>query len=133
MSGSRARRAIAALGLAGLGLAVLGGIAGCGPIRYAAAVDRATEAVAAARAARAERYAPYWWTRALEYLHEAKRLAGRADYQAADRFGRLAGEAANLAEQEAVVAAKDPARHPPGPPAAATPPPGRVAPAKDPP
>jgi len=80
-------------------------IAGCGPITYIGEVRRASDAVEAARAARADKLAPYWWTRATEYLHKARELAGHADYQAANRFGKLAADAANLAAQAATTAA----------------------------
>jgi hypothetical protein len=115
-------------GARGLCLALLAALvcAGCGPIRYVGQVQRAEAAVDAARAAHADSYSPYWWTRATQYLRKARALAGYADFQGANRFGRLAAEAANVAEQEAVVAGKDRA-----------PPPSddkrRVAPAKDPP
>jgi len=104
-------------------------VAGCGPVTYVGEVRRASDAVDAARAAQAERYAPYWWTRATQYLHKAREVAGHADFQAANRFGRLASEAANVAEQQALEAAKDPAKRPPDLAPAKDP---RVAPAKDP-
>jgi len=86
----------------------------CGPITYVRQVHRAADAVDAARAAHAERYSPYWWTRATQYLHKARELAGHADFQGANRFGRLAADAASVAEQEAGVTSK-----------------GQIAPAKD--
>mgnify|MGYP001351148654 FL=1 len=49
-------------------------VAACGPIEYVSTVTRtATSAVDEARAVDAERLAPYWWTRAVEYLHKADR------------------------------------------------------------
>jgi sRNA-binding protein len=88
-------------------------IAACGPIEYASDVARhATDAVEAARVAGAEKYAPYWWTRAVEYLHEAKLIAGYADFQGANRFGRLATESAEHAAAEAAAAMKDPSKRP---------------------
>jgi hypothetical protein len=87
--------------------------AACGPIEYASDVARhANDAVDAAREANAERYAPYWYTRAVEYLHEARELAGHADFQAANRFGRLARESAQHAITDAMAAEKDPALRP---------------------
>jgi len=103
----------------------------CGPIVYVNDVTRrASSAVEAARAAEADKYAPYYWTRAKEYLYKARENAGHADYQGANRFGRLAAEAAELAEQEANSAKKDPKKRPrePGPDVA---PAKEVAPAKD--
>jgi hypothetical protein len=83
-------------------LAVLAGL-GCGPIEYVNQVTRSADsAVAAARTAEAETYAPYWWTRAVEYLHQARVEAAAADFQAANRFGRLATEAAEKAREEAL-------------------------------
>jgi len=87
---------------------------GCGPITYVGDVRRASDAVEQARAAQAEKYAPYWWTRATQYLHKAREVAAHADFQAANRFGRLAAEAAARAAEDARIAAKDPSKQPPG-------------------
>lgn len=93
---------------AGLGLA-----AGCGPIRYVGNVTSdASSAVDEAREAKAEELAPYWWTRAVEYLERARYEAAEADWQAANRFGLLAKEAADTAVTEAAAAAKEPSRRP---------------------
>jgi hypothetical protein len=82
----------------------------CGPIEYVNQVTRrADSAVAAARVAEAETYSPYWWTRATEYLRQARVEAAAADFQAANRFGRLATEAADKAREEALHVAADPA------------------------
>jgi hypothetical protein len=90
-------------------------VAGCGPVTYVGQVTRrASDAVDAARAAQAERYAPYWWTRATEYLHKAREVAAHADFQGANRFGRLAAEAAIQAAADARIAARDPSKRPRG-------------------
>jgi len=74
----------------------------CGPVVYVSEVTRnASDAVEAARAARADKYSPYYWTRANEYLHAAREEAAHADFQGANRFGRLATEAATKALEEA--------------------------------
>src|SRR5215831_11425436 len=87
--------------------------AGCGPIRYVGDVTRrASDAVDAARAAQADKYAPYWWTRATQYLHKAREVAAHADFQGASRFGRLAAEAADRAAADARIAAGDPSKRP---------------------
>ncbi|HEX7836102.1 MAG TPA: hypothetical protein VF469_01500, partial [Kofleriaceae bacterium] len=92
---------------------LLAGALGCGPITYVGDVShRASDAVDAARAAQAEKYAPYWWTRATEYLHKAREVAAHADFQGADRFGRLAAEAANQAAIDARIAARDLSKRP---------------------
>lgn len=102
--------------------------AGCGPIRYSSRVGgRAARAVEAARVARAETYAPYWWTRATQYLHKARELAAHADYQGANRFGALAEDAANRATQAAIEGAIEAEARAPRRPGKG------VAPAKDPP
>lgn len=81
-------------------------LAGCGPVAYVSQVTfDADNAVAAARAANAEKYSPYWWTRATQYLHMAREVAAHADFQGANRFGRLATEAANNARAESEQAA----------------------------
>jgi sRNA-binding protein len=111
---------------------ITAGLAACGPIAYVAEVRRADDAVTAARHAEAEKHAPYWWTRAREYLHKARVTAARADFQGANRFGRLATEAA----QQAVLDAQDPSKRPidPDAPEPAAPAKGRpAAPSKDPP
>lgn len=82
-------------------LAVVIALAGCGPIVYVNDVWRhAQNRVDEARAAQADKYSPYYWTRAKEYLHKSRELAATADFQAANRFGRLAGEAAEKAIEE---------------------------------
>jgi hypothetical protein len=90
-----------------------GGTAGCGPIAYVQTVPtEASHAVDRARAAQADKYAPYWWTRATQYLHMAREVAAHADYQGANRFGRLATQAANNAVTEAEIVEKDPSKGP---------------------
>lgn len=85
----------------------------CGPVTYIGEVNRrASDALEAARAAQADKYAPYWWTRAVEYLHKAREVAAHADFQGANRFGKLATEAANQAAADARIAAKDPSKRP---------------------
>jgi hypothetical protein len=107
-SGAVSCNAVAAW-LAALGVA----LAACGPIRYVGGVTGgASDAVEAARDARAEELAPYWWTRAVTYLARARHEAADADWQAATRFGRLAQEAARKAVEEAAAAAKDPSKRP---------------------
>jgi len=105
---SLASHALAALvAIAGLALAA------CGPVLYVSDVTRkATDAVEAARAVHADKYAPYWWTRATQYLHKAHEVAAHADFQAANRFGRIATESATKAAEEATLAARDTNRRP---------------------
>ncbi len=110
-----------------LGLVFVLALGACGPIAYVNEVTRkASDSVDAAHAAQADKYSPYYWTRATQYLHQAKVLAAHADFQAANRFGRLASEAADKAIVEAAEAAKDPSKRPLEPGRATT-----LAPAKD--
>ena len=85
----------------------------CGPIAYINEVTRrASTSVDTARAAQADKYAPYYWTRATQYLHQARVAAARADFQGANRFGRLASEAGDKAVEEAAIVQKDPSKGP---------------------
>jgi len=62
-------------------------LVGCGPVAYVGQVTiKADDAVEAARAAEADKYSPYYWTRATQYLYMARDVAGHADYQGANRF-----------------------------------------------
>jgi hypothetical protein len=79
--------------------------AGCGPIEYMNQVgSKAANAVAAAKEAQAERYAPYEFTAAEEYLHKAREEAGYAEYQDAIEYGRKSEELAIKAR--AIAAAR---------------------------
>ncbi len=85
----------------------------CGPIAYVTEVTRhASRAVDDARAAHADTLSPYYWTRAVTFLHMAREVAGHADFQGANRFGRLSSEAAEKATAEAEEFAKDPSKRP---------------------
>ena len=88
-----------------LGLALLA--PGCGPIEYLNQVARkAAQAVAEAKKADAERWAPYEYWSAVEYLHKAREEGGYADYQVAIEFGKkaqdYAHQARDLARERAV-------------------------------
>jgi hypothetical protein len=88
-----------------LASAALIGVAGgaCGPVEYINQVTRrASAAVAAAKAAGAEKYAPYEYTAAKEYLHKAREEEGYADHQAAIRFGKKAETMAARAKELAL-------------------------------
>ncbi len=99
-----------------LALAYSTGTGGCGPFAYIKQVPYgAAEKVDRARELQAEKYSPYWWTRAVVYLHMAREVAAHADYQGANHFGRLSSEAADKAAEEAEVAARDPSKRPVNP------------------
>ena len=114
------RRVVLALALA----------SGCGPVAYINQVPRdAAQKVEQARALNAAKYSPYWWTRATEYLRMAREVAGHADYQGANKFGRLSSEAAAVAITESEERSKDPSKMPVNP--NDTAPATGIAPAKD--
>ncbi|MEO7097696.1 MAG: hypothetical protein ABI175_30825 [Polyangiales bacterium] len=95
------------------GLVVALALGACGPIAYVNEVTRrAADNVEAARSVEADKYSPYYWTRATQYYHQARVLAAHADFQGANRFGRLASEAADQAIVEAAEAKKDPSKRP---------------------
>src|SRR5262245_16246928 len=77
---------------------------GCGPVEYISQVgNKAASAVSSAKLAQAERYAPYEYTAAEEYLHKAREEAGYAEYEDAIEFGRRAEELANKGRAIAVA------------------------------
>ena len=101
---------MAPLKLASAALAALL-LLGCGPIEYVNQVTRrASSDVERAKEARADKWAPYEYTLAVEYLHKAREEASFADFQAANRFGRRAAEAAVLATKLATARAASPER-----------------------
>ena len=96
-------------GVALPGLLAVALIAGCGPIEYVNQVTRkASTQVSSAKAAEADRYSPYYYTLAQEYLHKAREEAAAADFQAANRFGKRSEQAAAAAREEAVANAGKP-------------------------
>ena len=77
---------------------------GCGPVEYINQVSvKAASAVSAAKLAQADRYAPYEYTAAEEYLHKAREEAAYAEYEDAIEFGRKAEELANKGRAIAVA------------------------------
>jgi hypothetical protein len=78
--------------------------AGCGPIEYINQVGmKAAGAVSAAKLAQADRYAPYEFTAAEEYLHKAREEAAYAEYEDAIEYGRKAEELADKGRAIAVA------------------------------
>jgi hypothetical protein len=78
---------------------------GCGPIEYLNQVGyKAASAVAAAKRAEADRYAPFEYTAAEEYLHKAREEAGYSQYETSIQYGRQAEEMANRARAIAITA-----------------------------
>ena len=98
-SSTPSARSISFFGLAFLLVPMLlAPILGCGPVEYINQVgNKAASAVSAAKLAEADRYAPYEYTAAAEYLHKAREEAGHAEYEDAIEYGRKAEELANRA------------------------------------
>jgi len=83
---------------------------GCGPIEYLNQVSsKAATAVVAAKQAQADRYAPYEYTAAQEYLHKAREEAGYAEYQDAIEYGHRAEDLATRARAIALSRLNPPA------------------------
>ena len=94
-----------------LALTLALGSAGCGPIEYLNQVSgKAAGAVAAAKRANADRFAPYEYTAAVEYLHKAREEGSSAEYQVAIEYGRRAEDLATRAR--AIAEVKGPLSHP---------------------
>jgi hypothetical protein len=147
--GARALRRLRTLptkalgGVAAVSLLALVSLSGCGPIEYINQVGvKAASAVSAAKLAQADRYAPYEFTAAEEYLHKAREEAGYAEYEDAIEFGRRAEDFANkgraiavarLSQSASTSTVTTPASSPEtsAPPAAETPTPQTPAPKAD--
>ncbi len=69
--------------------------------------SKASGAVAAAKQANADRFAPYEYTAAVQYLNKAREEGGYAEYQIAIDYGRRAEELAirarAIAEEKGTV------------------------------
>jgi len=103
-----------------MAMAILVGAAGgCGPIEYINQVSvKAASALADAKRAGADRYAPYEYTAAEAYLHKAREEAGYAEYQDSIEYGRKAEEFANRAKSIAMSRLGQPTSSPAAPPSA---------------
>lgn len=102
--------------VAALALGLAMAVGACGPIQYIAQVPRgAAVDLEAAKAANADKYAPYEYTSAVEYLHKAREEEGYADHQAAVHFGKIAQDMAQKARQIALAQAAS-GTPPPSPP-----------------
>jgi hypothetical protein len=64
-------------------------VGGCGPIEYIShSTMQATHAVEEAQKARAEQFAPYEYTHAVEYLHKSREMAGFSQWQLAVEYAK---------------------------------------------
>ena len=93
-------------------------VGACGPVQYITQVSQtASGELAAAKAANADKYAPYEYTAAVEYLHKAREEEGYADHEAAVHFGKMAADLASKAREIALAQAASGAPLPAPPPA----------------
>jgi hypothetical protein len=76
----------------------------CGPIQSTASLVSADVELEAARAAGAATTSPYEFTAAEAYLHKAREVQGRAQYEASDEFAGRARDLAREARKNAVEA-----------------------------
>jgi hypothetical protein len=74
---------------------------GCGPLISTSLIVDAEAKVAAAKAAEAERFAPYEYTSAQEYLQKAHEELGYADYGPAIDYAYKAADAAQRGVERA--------------------------------
>jgi Domain of unknown function (DUF4398) len=101
----------------------LGTVLACGPVQYITQVSKTASAeLASAKAANADKYAPYEYTSAVEYLHKAREEEGYADHEAAVHFGKVAADMAQKAREIALAQAASgaPPATPPSAPAGDT-------------
>lgn len=87
-------------------LFVLAPLAGCGPIQSTGALIDADVEIEGARAAGAGTAAPYEFHSAEAYLHKARMLAGRAQYESATTYASRARELAKDAHRKSAAASQ---------------------------
>jgi hypothetical protein len=74
---------------------------GCGPIEYLNTTTfQASHAVDEARKVHADQLSPYEYTKAVEYLHKSREVAGFARWQEAVQFGKEALDNGRLAHEK---------------------------------
>lgn len=85
-----------------MSVAALVTAAGCGPFGYLKKVAKdASKAVADAKAAEAEKFAPYEYWGAVSYLEQAKVLMAYSEYERSFDYGVRAKQLAEEAKQKA--------------------------------
>ncbi len=84
-------------------LALLAAAVGCGPIQSTSALIDADVELEAARAAGAAQSSPYEFAGAEAYLHKAREVSGRAQYEDATRFAKRSLQLAKDARRNAVA------------------------------
>lgn len=91
-----------------LALPLLAALAACGPFRSTRSLIDADVELEAARAAGARKTAVYEYTAAEAYLHQARVVAGYAQYQAAEEYADKAFRFAEQAKKKALAATGKP-------------------------
>lgn len=91
-----------------LAFVVLGTLAACGPTLATKSIIQADIEIDAARAAGAEKNAPYEYYAAEAYLHEARMRNGYAEYEPAQDYAEKARTLAEQAKKKAVGASNRP-------------------------
>jgi hypothetical protein len=88
--------------LAGVLVATMAVVAaGCGGMYHTVAMVGANSAFEEARLAGAEKWAPYEFYRAQEYLAKSREEAGYSDFESAIHFAKVSKEAAKKALEKA--------------------------------
>ncbi len=77
-------------------------LTGCGPIQSTALVIEAEVNLESARAAGAERYSPYEYYSAFEYLKKSKEKQGQSKYERSIDYATIARDYAKKAERKSV-------------------------------
>jgi hypothetical protein len=95
-----------------LAVLALAALAACGPIQSTAALIDADVELDAARTAGAAKASTYEYAAAEAYLHKAREVEGRSQYEAATRFARKSQEWAKQARKNAAAASSRPTEAP---------------------
>ncbi len=90
-------------------LPLVAAMAACGPIRSTSSLIAADVELEAARSAGAQKTAVYEYTAAETYLHEARVVAGYAQYQTSEEYADKALRFAQTAKKKALAATGRPA------------------------
>ena len=90
-------------------LPLVAALVACGPIRSTSSLIAADVEVEAARSAGAQKTAVYEYTAAEAYLHEARVVAGYAQYQTSEEYADKATRFAQEAKKKAIAASARPA------------------------
>ena len=91
------------LALFALCLVLGGAAAGCGAVYHTGSMVAANSAFEEARLAGAEKWSPYEFYRAQEYLAKSREEAGYSDFEAAIHFAKVSNRASEAALKKSAV------------------------------